>query len=102
MDNEKKVPYTWAKLKEFCNSLTEEQLALRVSVIREDNQLDILEASEIGSDHYKFDDEEFSLTREDFDPERDLDGRYASFDEALEQEEYIMTPASHVFLFEDF
>lgn len=32
-------PYTWAKLKEFCNSLTEDQLSQTVKVIREDETI---------------------------------------------------------------
>lgn len=99
---EEKKPYTWAQLKEFCNSRTEEQLSKPVRVIREDEVMRILEAAEIGEDHYKFDDDEYSVTKDDFDPDQNCDGKYESFEHALENEDYIFTPASAIFLFEDF
>lgn len=99
---ELKVPYTWAKLKEFCDGLNDEQLSQKVKVIREDDSIDILDASVIGEDHYKFDDDEYSVTEDDFDPQVNCDGKYKSFDEALDKEDYIMTPSTAVFLFEDF
>lgn len=101
-EQEEKTPYTWAKLKEFCNSLTDGQLSQKVKVIREDDSIDILEASELGEDHYKFDDEEYSVSHSDFDNEYHLDGKYKTLDEALQKEDYRMTPSSAVFLFEDF
>src|ERR1051325_1179188 len=101
MDTQKEA-YTWAKLKDFCNSLTDDQLSQTVKVIREDDTIKILDASEIGEDHYKFDDEDYSVTKSDFDPEYHCDGTYKSFEEAIEGEDYVFTPASSVFLFEDF
>lgn len=100
--NEEKEPYTWAKLKDFCNSLTDFQLQHKVCVIREDDSLSILEAAEIGTDMYKFDDEEYSVSKEDFDPEYHCEGKYKSFDEAIDNEDYVLVPANRVFLFEDF
>lgn len=99
--NEEK-PYTWAELKEFCNSLADEQLSQSVKVIQEDATMKIASASEIGDDHYKFDDEDYSFTKDDFDPEYHLDGRYKTLKEALESEYYILTPKTNVYLFEDF
>lgn len=95
-------PYTWAKLKEFCNSLTEDQLSQTVRVIREDDSIEILDASEIGADHYKFDDEEYSFSKDDFDPEYHLEGKYATFEKAIANEEYRVTPKTNVYLYERF
>lgn len=100
--NEQKKPYTWAKLKEFCNGLTDEQLQQKVKVIREDDSIDILEASELGEDHYKFDDEDYSISKGDFDKDYHLDGRYETLEEAVQKEEYILIPKTNVYLFEDF
>lgn len=102
MASEQKEPYTWAKLKEFCNKLTYEQLSQSVKVIREDDSIRILEASEIGTNHYKFEDEDCSVNQDDFDSNYHLDGKYKTLDEALENEPFIMTLATDVFLFEDF
>lgn len=85
MDEEQEVPYTWAKLKEFCNGLSDEQLSQTVRVIREDDSLEIWEASELGDEHYKFDDEDYSFTKDDFDPENP-----------------IITPKTNVYLYEKF
>jgi hypothetical protein len=97
-----KIPYTWAKLKEFCNSLNDEQLSQQVKVIQEDASLNILDASEIGDDHYKFDDEDYSVTENDYDADYHLDGKYESLADAIKHEDYILTPKTAVFLFEDF
>lgn len=97
-----KKSYTWAQLKEFCNNCSEEQLSKSVKVVREDDVLPILEAAEIGEDHYKFDDDEYSVTKADFDPDQNCDGKYQSFDEAIEKEDYVFTPKTAIFLFEDF
>lgn len=97
-----KEPYTWAKLKEFCNGLTEEQLQHKVCVIREDDSLSILEASELGSDMYKFDEEEYAVSKEDFDASYHLDGKYESFEDAIANEPHTIVPANRVFLYEDF
>lgn len=102
MNTEQKESYTWEKLKEFCNKLTDEQLSQSVKVIREDDSIDILDASEIGANHYKFEDEYYSVTQDDFDSNYHLDGKYKTLDEALENEPFIMIPATDVFLFEDF
>lgn len=102
MEEEVKQPYTWANLKEFCNKLTDEQLAQKVRVIREDDSIDILSASELGENHYKFDDEEYSVSQDDFDKDYHLDGKYQTLDEAIANEEYTMTPGTAVFLYEDF
>jgi hypothetical protein len=99
---EVKEPYTWAKLKEFCNRLSDEQLEQKVQVIQEDGSIDILCASEIGDDHYKFDDEEYSVSKDDFDKDYHLDGKYETLEDAIKNEEYVMTPKTAVFLYEDF
>lgn len=101
-ENENNEPFTWAKLKEFCNTLTDEQLSQKVKVIREDDSIDILDASELGEDHYKFDDEEYSVSHSDFDKDYHLDGKYQTLDEAIEKEKPIKTPATNVYLYEDF
>jgi hypothetical protein len=95
-------PYTWAQLKEFCNKLTDAQLNMTVKCIREDDTIEILDASEIGEDKYRFDDEEFSIGASDFDPTYEFDGKYATFEEALANEEWVKTEANTVFLFEKF
>lgn len=95
-------PYTWAKLKEFCNQLNDEQLSQTVRVIQEDSSIEILDASELGDDHYKFDDEEYSVTKDDFDPSYHLDEKYKTFEEAIANEEYIFTPKTNVYLYEKF
>lgn len=100
--SEEKEPFTWAKLKDFCNSLSDEQLSQNVRVIQEEGSIEIDSASEIGDDHYKFDDEEYSFTKADFDPEYDLDGKYKTFEEAIEKEDYVFTPKTNVYLFERF
>lgn len=99
---EEQEPYTWAKLKEFCNGLSDEQLSQTVRVIQEEGSLQILEAAELGEDMYLFDDEEFSVSKDDFDPEYDLDGRYTSFEEAIENEPHSIAPKTNVYLYEKF
>lgn len=99
---EEKVPYTWVKLKEFCNSLTDDQLKHKVCVIREDDSLSILEASELGEDLYKFEDEEYAVSKNDFDAEYHLDGKYKTIEDAIANEEYTIVPKDRVFLYEDF
>lgn len=101
MEQEKK-PYTWAQLKDFCNGLSEEQLTQSVEVVQEDSNLRILEAAEIGQDYYKFDDEDYSISAYDFNYEYHLDGKYTSFQEALDNLPFILTPKTAVFLFDDF
>jgi hypothetical protein len=102
MEQEYFPPYTWAKLKEFCNGLSDEQLSQTVRVIREDDSLEILDASELGDEHYKFDDEDYSFTKDDFDSEIHLDAKYKTFDEAVEAENPIITPKTNVYLYEKF
>lgn len=96
-------PFTWAKLKEVCNKLSDEQLTQTVMVIQEDSSIEILSAEELGSDHYLFDnDNEYSVSKEDFDPEYHLDGKYKTLEEAIEKEPHTMTPGTNVYLFERF
>lgn len=103
MEEEVSEPYTWAQLKEFCNSLTDEQLSQTVRVVQEEGSIEILNASEIGADHYLFDsDDEFSVSKDDFDPSYHLEGKYKSFEEAIENEKYTITPKTNVYLFERF
>lgn len=102
MSTEEKEPYTWAKLKAFCNSLTEEQLKHKVCVIREDDSLSILEAAEIGEDLYKFEDEEYAVSKSDFAANYHLDGKYKNLEDAIANEEHTIVPKDRVFLFEDF
>jgi hypothetical protein len=103
ISEENQLPdFTWEQLKDFCNSLSDEQLSQNVRVIQEEGSLEIDSASEIGDDHYKFDDEEHSVTKSDFDPEYDLDGRYKTLEEAIEKEDYVLTPKTNVYLFERF
>lgn len=97
---EEKEPFTWAKLKEFCNGLTEDQLSKTVYVSQEDSSIEILYASELGSDHYNFDEEEYSMSKDDFDPKYHLDGKYESFEEAIENEPYTLVPGNNVYLFD--
>lgn len=100
--SEETKPYTWAQLKEFCNQLDDVQLAQTVKCIREDDTIEILDASDIGEDKYRFEDEEFSIGASDFDPKYEFDGKYATFEEALANEEWVKTEANAVFLFEKF
>lgn len=101
-NEEIKEPYTWAKLKEFCNSLADYQLQQEVKVIQEDSVMTILDASEIGSDHYKFEDEDYSITKDDFDKDYHLEGKYQTLDEALANEPYVLTLSTNIYLYEDF
>lgn len=99
---EPKVPFTWAKLKEFCNKLTDEQLSQEVIVPQEEGYIQIAYASDLGSDQYNFIEEEYTCTKEDFDPDMfDFDGTL-TFEEALEKFDYSITPGTNVYLFEDF
>lgn len=102
MENQEEKKFTWADLKEFCNQLNNEQLSQTVRVIQEDSSIEIESASELGDDHYKFDDEEYSVSKDDFDPEYHCDGKYKTFNEALEKEDYVFTPKTNVYLYERF
>jgi len=98
-----KERYTWAKLKEFCLTLTDNQLKQAVKVIREDDIIKILDASELEEDKYLFDnDDEYSVGKSDFDPEYHLDGKYKTFEEAIASEPHSITPKTNIYLFEDF
>lgn len=100
---EEQEPYTWAKLKEFCNGLSDEQLSQTVRVIQEDGSLEILEAAELDEDKYLFDnDDEYSVGKSDFDPKYHLEGKYSSFEEAIENEPHSIAPKTNVYLHEKF
>jgi hypothetical protein len=98
MEENEKTPFTWAKLKEFCNTLSDEQLLQEVKVLREEDYINIGYASELGNDHYYFIDDEYSTTKEDYDPEV-FNG--LSFEEALALGNYTVASANNVYLFED-
>jgi len=103
-DEEKeKEPYTWAQLKEFCNGLTDDQLKQAVRVIREDDSISILSAEELGEDKYLFENEDdYSIGESDFEKSYHFDGKYDSLEEAIKNEPHIKTPATNVYLYEDF
>lgn len=102
--SEEDEPYTWAKLKEFCNGLSDEQLSQTVRVIQEEGSIPIWEASELGADHYLFEnDDEYSVSKEDFgDPKYHLEGKYSTFEEAIENEPHTVAPKTRVYLYEKF
>lgn len=96
-------PYTWAQLKAFSNTLTDSQLQQTVRVVQEEGSIEIMDASEIGADHYLFEnDDEFSVSKDDFDPEYHLDGKYKSFEDAIANEKHSITPKTNVYLYEKF
>lgn len=99
-DSDERVPFTWEQLKDFCNNLTDEQLSKTVYVSQEDSSIEILYASELGDDHYKFDEEEYSFSKADFDKLYHFDGKYETFEQALESEPYIFVPGTNVYLFD--
>ena len=43
---------TWNELKEFCNSLPQEQLERKVILWREDETINKIEAEQLSEDHY--------------------------------------------------
>lgn len=49
---------TWNELKEFCNSLPEEQLERKVILWREDEAINDIEPECLSEDHFKGDDDE--------------------------------------------
>lgn len=103
MNEEQEVPYTWAKLKAFSLTLNDEQLKQTVKVIREDDIMEILDASELEEDRYLFEnDDEYSVGKSDFDPEYHLEGKYTSFEDAVANEPHFITPKTAVYLHEKF
>lgn len=102
MEETEKVPFTWAKMKEFCNKLGEEQLQQEVKVQREDDIITILGAGELGDDHYYFLEEEESISKDDWDKNYFFDGKYETLADAVANEENIMAPGTNIYLFEDF
>lgn len=101
---EQKTPYTWAHLKKFCNSLSDDQLPQNVVLIQpdEESSINVLHASDLGEDHYKFDDEEYSIMKGDFDPEYHFDGKYKTFEDALANEPYSLIVATRVYLYSEY
>jgi len=103
INDEAKEPFTWQKLKEFCNQLSDEQLQQTVRVIQEDSVMTILEAAELGEDKYLFDNEDdYSIGESDFDKAYHFDGKYNSLAEAIANEPHSKAPATNVYLHEDF
>lgn len=100
---EEKKEYTFAMLKEFCNSLTDEQLVQTVRVVQEEGSIPISGASELGEDHYYFDDYETSITRDEFDLNIfDEDPPIKTMDEAIERLNPTLCSGTRIFLYEDF
>lgn len=91
--------FTWQKLKDFCNGLTDEQLSQEVIVPQEESFIRIKYASDLGEDQYNFIEEEYSCTKEDFDP--DMFDVPTTFEEALIRFDYSITPGTNVYLFDE-
>ncbi len=53
----------WKELKEFCNSLNDEQLENKVVLWREDEAIINIEAEILSEDHYNYEDCEGLVTR---------------------------------------
>lgn len=94
--------FTWQKLKDFCNGLTDEQLSQEVIVPQEESFIRIKYASDLGEDQYNFIEEEYSCTKEDFDPNMfDIPGDLPlTFEQALEIFDYSITQGTNVYLFD--
>lgn len=92
-------PFTWFKLKEFCNSLSEDQLLQEVIVPQEDGYVKISYASELGEDQYNFTEEEYTCTKDSFDPQ--MFDVPTMFEEALIRFDYSITPGTNVYLFDE-
>lgn len=97
-EEKERPPFTWALLKDFCNSLSNEQLQQEVIVPQDESSIRILYASDLGEDQYHFIDFEMTVTKADYDP-RDFDGK--TWDEALETEEYVLVPGTNIYLFDE-
>lgn len=98
-ENEETIPFTWDVLKAFCNTLTDEQLSKNVYLVQEDDSIKVEYASDLGDDHYNFTEFEESISRSDFDKDYHFDGIYATFDEALENEKWVLVDGKNVYLF---
>lgn len=102
MEEPEEKPFTWADIKEFANKLTPEQLTQDVTLILiDDGSVQVKSVSEMGEDTYTFHDLEFSCTKSDFDPDYFDDPRYETLEEALEKEDYSITPANRVYLYNE-
>jgi len=97
-ENERE-PFTWFKLKEFCNKLTEEQLLQEVIIPQDESFIRILYASELGEDQYNFIEEEYTCTKESFDP--DMFDVPTTFEKALIRFDYSITLGTNVYLFDE-
>ncbi|MCW3111295.1 MAG: hypothetical protein JWQ09_5801 [Segetibacter sp.] len=93
------TPFTWAALKEFCNGLTDEQLKQTVILPQDESSIEIKYASSLGEDQYNFIEEEYSCTKESFDP--DMFDVPTTFEEALVRFDYSITPGTNVYLFDE-
>lgn len=91
--------YTWAILKDFSNTLTEDQLTQEVVFQEPDSATPVLWAHELGDDHYLFIDSEYMTTKQDFDKDIMDDPSYETFEEAIEKEGYVLIPANRVYLY---
>lgn len=98
---EERPPFTWALLKDFCNSLTGDQLQQEVIVPQDESFIRILYASDLGADQYNFYDQEYSCTKEDFDPDMFETDEPITFEEALAKYYYTVTPGTNVYLFDE-
>lgn len=94
--------FTWQKLKDFCNRLSDEQLLQEVIVPQDESSIRILYASDLGEDQYYFIEEEYTCTKEDFDPDMfdELDWPI-TFEEALIRFDYSLIPGTNVYLFDE-
>lgn len=91
--------FTWQKLKDFCNGLSNEQLLQEVIVPQDEGSIRILYASDLGDDQYYFIEEEYTCTKEDFDP--DMFDTPITFEEALRDFDYSLIPGTNVYLFDE-
>lgn len=103
-EQKERPPFTWALLKDFCNGLTDEQLKQEVIVPQDESYIKILYASDLGEDQYNFTEHDYSCARADFDGgELDMydQPNYQTIEEALENEDYTITPGTNVYLFDE-
>lgn len=93
MEEPKEKEFTWRDLKEFANSLPEEHMDNRVIVAMSDDEVSITinSAFQLEENRYWFeDDDEYTIGESDFEKTYHFDGKYKTFEEALENEKHTL------------
>lgn len=95
---------TFGEIKDFVNKMDEEQLKQEAFIWVSDNEMatEIHAIEELGEDKYYFVDHEYACGKSDFDKDMMMSDEfdeplYETIEDAIKNEEHIITPANRVY-----